>query len=77
MKIQVGSPGWRTAEVYLDGVYQKYCTYANEEKGYIVRAKLNDEGKTMLNPIKDEYRYHPSENELVLEKVFGKVKIKT
>ena len=76
MKIQVGSPGWRTAEVYLDGVYQKYCTYANEEKGYIIRAKLDDEGKTMFNSLEDEYGCHSSENELVLEKMLGEVKIK-
>lgn len=77
MKMQVGTPGWRTAKVSLDGIYQKYCTYANEEKGYIIRAKHDNEGNLMFDPIEDEYGYLSTEVELVLEKVFGKVKIKT
>ena len=35
--------------VLLDGVRVKNCTEADEEKGFVVRFKLDDHGKLILN----------------------------
>lgn len=77
--MKVGDSEWEWARVFLDGVYQKQCIYADEEEGYVIRVKLDSDGRLMFNPlfIENEYGTHPSENELVKEKVFGKVEIET
>ncbi|MNV42787.1 hypothetical protein D3C71_1344740 [compost metagenome] len=54
------------ARIYLDGVEQTHCVTADEEEGLIVRYRLNEAGK----PIVDE-----ANEAFVLETARGKVQI--
>lgn len=40
----------RHAEVFLDGVKVTHCFTADDEEGFVLRARLNDEGRIYLLP---------------------------
>lgn len=56
----------KSPAVYLDGVVQKHCFVADEERGEIVRAKVSEKGRIVAD--------HGT-GEVLTEAVFGEVKI--
>ena len=50
--------------VLLDGVHVKKCTEADEEEGFVIRFKLDDNGSLIVNG-----------NEIEIEKLTGNVQI--
>lgn len=40
----------RNAEVFLDGVKVTHCFTADDEEGFVLRARLNDKGHVYLLP---------------------------
>ena len=54
----------RRVVILVDGVQVKNCTEADEEKGFVVRFKLDDHGKLILNG-----------SEIETETLYGNVQI--
>ena len=81
------TPGWESVKIYLNGIYQKYCRYANEEKGFIIRAVCDKKGEPIIRSfdrmkLKKEFKeitlvfLQFDDPILLTEKIFGKVEIK-
>jgi hypothetical protein len=43
---EINGPGWR---VFLDGVEQRFAFTADEEHGFVIRAKRGDDGQIVIN----------------------------
>lgn len=76
ISVREHDPGYRNEattgkyEAYLDGERVDMCITADEEKGYIEKYKLDEDGNHMFGFDKDDIRY------LETEELHGNVEIK-